>query len=161
MTPFMGKRTAHSRVAQLAMVFYLAGVLGFANVPLWNSLSRLAGGGEIPPCGCLDPDCQCGAPCCSPEARSARSADGPACCSVRESATGCACTSRSEAVTLKPACLCGSPINLAQAHFGESHVPAPGCYSGSSPQPVPVPSHPEPQIPAPACFPLEKVPITS
>ncbi len=137
----------------LALTIYLVGVLGFANIPVWNSLARLTGGIQIPPCGCTDPDCQCGAPCCSPEAKALRAAvaagdleaaaritlpTASACCatSAEGDQGGCHCGETSARPVLTTACLCGRTCTLAVISFGENHLAGPVLADRLCPHPL-------------------------
>jgi len=161
----------HPGAFSFLLVFYLAANLGMSSTAIRSWLLARATGVEIPPCGCLDPDCRCGAPCCSPEARRLRATAAgreapsiqtasPDCCATLTGGNNHSCCEVNDyqEMVLRSACMCGNArLNLGII-TGDNHV-----FPDSLPRPLDPPSSRAPRAPIPApCWasadPPDKVP---
>ncbi|MCP4292582.1 MAG: hypothetical protein GY780_12200 [bacterium] len=86
----------HLPLILLAVVFYLPGSFNLPTDAVARWLVQLPGGMSMSSCGCLDPQCGCGAACC---ASKNDDSGGGSCC---ESET------LTKKAVLKSACTCGS-----------------------------------------------------
>jgi len=153
------------------LAFYLLANLGLSSTAIRSWLVARSTGMAIPECGCLDADCQCGAPCCSPEAKRLRATAGndqppsrtaPDCCESPSTRGGPSCCQVNDyqEMILRSACTCGNARLHLGLIAGDSHVfPRP---FGMAPPPLSTPAHQlrTPELCRAQADPPDKIPKT-
>lgn len=133
--PLLGGLSLKLATLFLLIPFYLTGSVGLPTTACQNWLARMVGGVEIPECGCVEEDCDCGAPCCSPEAKQLRAqaenallAQNDACCDATDSDICCTDNTNLQSrfafqiEVLKTACTCGTGPRSAHLALCDSHL---------------------------------------